>query len=348
MGKTRIWLTLLVFGVVTVLSGCSACEEVKLKAYEKTFFVMDTVVSVQIYTDSEAKANLVFDRVDARMEELEGILSAHLPDSDVAKLDGLGGIEPVPVNSATLAVIGTALDYAQRTGGAFDITLAPVLRLYNFSPGNERRPSQTQLKEALSLVDWQRVELNPEAGTVYLTEAGMNIDLGGVAKGYIIDRCLDILRENGIEFGLINAGGDIGLLAGKPDGSPWRVGLKNPETPSANFAIIEVSQGAIATSGDYERFFIEGGKRYHHIIDPRTGMPADKVRSVTILAGNAQVADLLSTAVFVMGPEQGLAFVEGLQDVEAVIWDGEGRVHWSSGLVRVPGSGSVDYYFRRP
>ncbi|MDD4657546.1 MAG: FAD:protein FMN transferase [Eubacteriales bacterium] len=343
--KTRICLILLIFGVV--LCGCTACKE-PLQAYEKTFFVMDTVVSVQIYTGSASKAELVFDQVLARMEALEGILSAHLPDSDVAKLSRAAGIEAVAVNSATLAVIAESLDFGERTGGAFDITLAPVLRLYNFSPGKEQKPTQDQLGSAMPLVGWQKVELDPEAHKVYLTEKGMQIDLGGVAKGYIIDRCLDVLRENGIDFGLTNAGGDIGLLAEKPDGSPWRVGIKNPENPGTNFAIIEISQGAIATSGDYERFFIEGGKRYHHIIDPRTGMPGDKVRSATILAGSAQLADLLSTAVFVMGPEQGLAFIEELPDVEGVIWDAEGKVHWSSGLVPVQDKASVDYYFRRP
>lgn len=346
MVKTRICLLMLI--IITFLSGCAACKKPQLAAYEKTFFVMDTVVSVQIYTDSAAKAKLVFAQVSARMEALEGILSAHLPESDVAKLARAAGIEPVTVNPATLAVVAESLDFAERTSGAFDITLAPVLRLYNFAPGKEQKPTLVQLEEVLPLVGWQKIELDREAGRVFLTEQGMKIDLGGVAKGYIIDRCLDVLRENGIDFGLTNAGGDIGLLAEKPDGSPWRVGIKNPENPGNNFAIIEVRQGALATSGDYERFFIESGKRYHHIIDPRTGLPAETVRSVTILAGSAQLADLLSTAVFVMGPEQGLSFIEELPDIEGVIWDAEGRVHWSSGLVRVQGNTSAMYYFQRP
>lgn len=346
MRKSSIWwlLALLTF---TVLNGCSALNQRQLPAYEKTFFIMDTVVSVQFYSDSEQKAQLIFEQVLAKMLELEQTLSSHSPDSDMAKLAAAAGIEPVRVSPATLAVLGTALDYAARTDGAFDITIAPILEMYNFHPGRELRPSRDQLDQVLPLADWQKVELDPGAQTAFLTKTGMKIDLGGVAKGYIVDRCLEVLRDNGIEFGLTNAGGDIGLLAGKVDGSPLRVGIKNPESPQSNFAIVEVSHGAIATSGDYERFFIEAGQRYHHILNPRTGMPADKARSVTVVASSAQEADLLSTAVFVMGPEQGLAFVEALPDVEAVIWDSEGKVHWSSGLLRLAKTGSVDYYFRR-
>ena len=347
MKKSRIWW-LLALLITTVLRGCSVLNQPQLLAYEKTFFAMDTVVSVQFYTDSEQKAQLIFDLVLAKMEELEQLLSAHSQDSDVARLAAAAGVEWVRVNPATLEVLRIAQDYAARTDGAFDITIAPVLEMYNFNPGKEQRPSRVQLDQALRFVDWQKVELDTEARTAFLTKAGMKIDLGGVAKGYIVDGCLEVLRDNGIEFGLTNAGGDIGLLAGKVDGSPWRVGIKNPDNPQANFAIVEVSHCAIATSGDYERFFIEDSQRYHHIIDPRTGMPADKARSVTVVAPSAQEADLLSTAVFVMGPERGLAFVEALPDVDAVIWDSEGKVHWSSGLLRLAKTGSVDYYFRRP
>jgi len=347
MRKSSIWW-LLALLTITVLNGCFVLNQRRLLAYEKTFLIMDTVVSVQFYTDSEQKAQQIFDQVLAKMEELEQALSVHLPDSDVAKLAAAAGIEPVRVSRATLEVLGTAQDYAARTDGAFDITIAPILETYNFHPGRERRPSRVQLNQALLLVDWQKVELDPKAQTAFLTKPGMKIDLGGVAKGYIVDRCLEVLRDNGLEFGLANAGGDIGLLEGKVDGSPWRVGIKNPENPQSNFAIVEVGHGAIATSGDYERFFIEDGQRYHHILDPRTGMPADRARSVTVIAPSVQEADLLSTAVFVMGPERGMALVEALPDVEAVIWDREGKVHWSSGLLKLAKTDSVDYYFRMP
>ncbi len=318
------------------------------QAYEKSFFVMDTLVSVQLYAPSFARAQKCFDLVEAKLAELEGVLSAHLPDSDPAKLAASAGRRPQSVQPDTLAVISLSLEYADKSGGAFDITLAPVLKLYSFSPGREARPDPDRLAETLPLVDWQKVRLDPAGSTVSLAEEGMEVDLGGVAKGYIVDRCLEILRQNGIEYGLINAGGDIGFLGAKPDGSSWRVGIKNPDNPGTNFAVVELSRGALATSGDYERFFLEGDLRYHHIIDPRTGLPAREVRSVTILADSSALADLLSTAVFVLGPREGLALIEELPGVDGLIWDAEGQVLWTSGLESRPDQAGVGYYLRRP
>jgi len=323
-------------------------NEPELKMFDKSFYVMDTVVLVQLYTQLDAKADSIFDDVQEEMTRLENILSAHLSNSDVAIIDEAAGIEPVQVNPETLAVISTALEYAELTNGAFDITLAPVLRLYNFRKGHEAMPSIYQLETNLPLVDWQKVVIDEDAGTVFLIEKDMKIDLGGIAKGFIIDRVYDILRNQGIDFGLINAGGDIRFMGPKTDGKPWRIGIKNPDMPDLKYyAIVEMARGSIVTSGDYERKFDSEGVRYHHIIDPETGLPANDVRSVTVVASSAELADLLSTAVFVLGRSAGMELIENLTNIEVIIWDSDDEVTWSSGLELVPdGAPSVDYFFR--
>jgi len=317
-----------------------------LQPREFTFIVMDTLVTVRAYTKTETQAETVFLDIEAEMKRLEGILSAHITTSEVSAIGNSAGQVPVKVSQDTLTVISTALNYAALTDGAFDITVAKVLRLYNFTPGQESKPTRQERETSLPLVDWRKVVVDSGSSTVFLAEPGMQIDLGGIAKGFITDKAVAILNEHGIEYGLINAGGDIRLLGPKIDESPWRVGIKNPLNPSAHFASIEVSSGSIVTSGDYERKFDEDGVRYHHIIDPFSGLPADQAKSVTILAPNAQTADLLSTAVFVMGPEAGMELVENIQGVEAVIWSREDQVTWSSGLELVPGGSSDQYYYR--
>lgn len=341
----KLFLPVIILLGIMIFPGCSLGKGSPV-SQRKSFFLMDTLVEVEIFSD-KSSAQVAFDKVLATISELEEVLSSHLPGSDIAKLTAKAGIEPLPVSPVTLEVIDLSLDYAQRTGGAFDITVAPILSLYDFSSALKQRPTAAQLDEKLPLVDWRRIKLDHDAGTVFLTERGMQVDLGGVAKGFIVDRCLDALRESGIDTGLVNAGGDAGFLSAKPDGSPWRVGIKNPDHPETLFALVEIGCGAVATSGDYERCFIADGITFHHIIDPRTGLPADKSRSVTILADRVSVADLLATAVFVLGPDQGLALIESLPNVEAVIWDADDAVHHSSGLVSVPSS-TIDYHFRRP
>lgn len=341
MVKVRL-ATVLLIALALASPGCVSRRQTT-PALEKSFFLMDTVVTVQIYANP-ALATRVFDQVFAEASKLETVLSAHRPESDLARLAANAGAKPVAVSAATLALLQTGLHYAELSGGSLDITLGPVLNLYDFA--SQKRPTADQLEQTLRLVGWQNVIVDAENSQAFLSKSGMALDLGSLAKGYIVDRCLELLRENGIQHGLINAGGDIGFLSAKPDGSPWRVGLKNPDNPGLNFAVIEVSHGAIATSGDYERYFYEDGQRYHHIIDPATGLAAAECRSVTIHAETVELADLLATAVFVLGPERGLALVEALPNTEAVIWDAAGRVIWSSGLEDAAAGESSQRYFR--
>ncbi|MTI95604.1 MAG: FAD:protein FMN transferase [Firmicutes bacterium] len=330
MRYLRVGLLLVaIFFLVACSNGQSPTNNPDLKEYTETYIdIMDTLVDVRIVTTMEsAEAESVLTAVKAEMQRLEAILSAHLPDSDVAKISASS--EPVSVSPHTLNVVNTALQYADLTNGTFDITLAPVLDLYDF--GEKRFPDEAQLADNLPLVDYTRVEVDTDRQTIALPKS-MRLDLGGIAKGYIVDRAVDFLLANGVEYATVNAGGDIRVSGSKPDGTPWRIGIKNPNEIQHLFAVIEVSDSAIVTSGDYERYFEQDGIRFHHIIDPATGLPGNLCKSVTVVAPTAELADLLSTAIFVMGPEEGLALAESLDSVEALIWDADDEIHWTSGL----------------
>lgn len=331
-----IFIAIVVFIVVALVTSRSAATE---RPFSYTELLMDTEVNLQIFCRGSGEARRAKEALFDEMKRLERLLSYSDPKSDLARINRAAGERPVEVSPGTVEVIQKALDYSSISEGAFDPTVAPLLELWGFREGDYRVPDPDELEEAGVLVDYRLVE----AGTaeVYLPRPGMALDLGGIAKGYIVDRGLALLSQSGVRHALINAGGDIGILGPKADGSPWRVGIKHPCTDGELIAVIPwMKRGAVVTSGDYERFFVEDGVRYHHILDPRTGYPASSLVSVTVVAPTAMEADALSTALFVMGPQRGLALVESLSGVEAIMVTPQLELLISSGLrdlVELPG-----------
>ena len=300
--------------------------------------LMDTGVDLQIYSSGAREGEQVKKALFDEMKRLERLLSYRDSESEVAKINRAAGKKPVAVSPETVEVIREALAYGEISGGAFDPTIAPLLELWGFQEGDYRVPGPEELREAAGAVDYRLVEA--EETSVRLARPGMALDLGGIAKGYIVDRGLDLLKRRGISHALINAGGDVGILGPKADGSPWRVGVKHPRNETLLAVIPWDRRGAIVTSGDYERFFEKDGVRYHHILDSQTGAPAHALTSVTVVAPTAVQADALSTAIFVLGPERGLALVEELPGVEALLVDPQFALLISSGLrglVELPG-----------
>jgi FAD:protein FMN transferase len=293
---------------------------------------MDTTVELRLQAESRKEAESVKAGLVTEMERLEGLLSRSLSGSDVNRVNRMAGQEPAQVSPETLAVTRAALEFARLTEGAFDPTIAPLLNIWGFLGQQYRVPAMDEIEAALALVDYRLLELDPQRGTVYLPEAGMSLDLGGIAKGYIVDRGLALLSRSGIRHAFLNAGGDIGLLGSRPDGTPWRIGVRHPREENQYIAVIPLNGGAVVTSGDYERTFEQNSVRYHHILDPSTGQPALSLSSVTIVAQTAMEADALSTAVFVLGPQRGLALVEQLSGVEAVLVTAGLEILISSGL----------------
>lgn len=289
--------------------------------------LMSTVVDVSAYgPDAETYVKQAF----AEMEKLEAILSRHLIDSEVSRINSQAG-EWIDVSESTLEVIELGVEYGTLTDGAFDITVGGLISLWGFGTGEYKVPTDEEIAAALKTVDYRRVEIDKAKKRVRIP-AGTVLDLGGIAKGYIVDEARRFLAQNRMQRAIVNAGGDISVIGSRPDGTPWRVGVQNPDDPSQIRWVIPLQNNSVVTSGDYQRYFVQDGERWHHILDPRTGYPARGIRSVTIVTEKAAVADALSTAVFVLGLERGSALVEKLPGVEAIIVTSDDDVWISSGL----------------
>ncbi len=310
-------VALLALGLVTLLSYYFLYVPY-LKAgnssTQKTIILMDTVVDVRVDgRNSEALVEKVF----TVMGDLERLLSRFLDESDVSKVNRGAG-HWVKVSPTTLEVIELGIELGDLTAGIFDITIGAVLDLWGFGSGRYHVPNQEEIAKALATVDYTKVEVDRANGQVRIPE-GTVLDLGGIAKGYIVDCATKVLRDAKVSRSIINAGGDISVIGRRPDNMPWRVGVQNPEEPSDIRWILPLDDESVVTSGDYQRYFLYHDERYHHIIDPRDGFPARGLNSVTIVGESSSICDALSTAVFVLGWEEGRALVEKVPDVEGII-----------------------------
>jgi FAD:protein FMN transferase len=301
-------------------SAAPAPREHKLERHGKA---MGTSISVYFWTDDDAKAVQAADAVFAEMKRLDQVMTTWLPSSEVSLVNAAAGDRPVAVSDETFAVIARAQDIAVRTRGVFDITVGAFKGLWKFDQDMDGSlPEPAELKKRLALIGYQQVVLDRAKRTVFLKKKGMSITLGGIAKGYAVDRCVELLHKLGYANFMVQAGGDM-YVAGKKGNDPWVVGIRDPRSPDGRyFALAPVEDHSFSTSGDYERGFIgKDGVRYHHILDPRTGQPARASRSVTIRAKDAFIADAWSKVMFILGPEEALKVIqrEKLEDFE-VIW----------------------------
>lgn len=304
---------------------------------------MGTHMTLAAYTSKafdEARLKQAFERAIAEVKRLESLMTTWRDDSEVSRVNAAAGKQPVHVGPETFEVVQKSLWASRLSGGAFDVTFEAMHGLWKFDEDlDPHPPSAADVASRRKLIDYRHVVLDPKAQTVFLDVAGTKMSLGGIAKGYAIDHASRVLAAAGLRDFLAQAGGDLYVRGKKPDGSPWIVGVRDPRGPEGSyFASVAVEDHAFSTAGDYERAYVAGGKRYHHIIDPRTGWPATASRSVTIWAKDALTADAIDDAVFILGPEKGLALVESLDDCGAVIVDKDDKV-WISkrleGLVHV-------------
>jgi thiamine biosynthesis lipoprotein len=294
--------------------------------------MMGTSVEVILWdSDPQAPAKAA-DQAYAEIKRIEELLSDRRRESKVSEINRSAGRRPVQVPAELFGLIRESIRFARVSDGVFDITVQGLGDLWDFHSAVFRVPDVGVVRDRLSLVDYRKIRLQQEGSTVFLEEPGMQISLGGIAKGYAVDRAVEVLRESGIKGGIVCGGGDLVAFGKREDGGAWKVGVRNPRDPGKNICVIPVSDLAVATSGDYERYRMAGGRRYHHIIDPRTGYPSRGCMSVTVVAENALDADALATAVFVLGPREGRALLEKLPDVEGIIVDSHGKVTASAGL----------------
>jgi len=302
------------------------------KPVDRTDLVLGTVCSVRVLDGGSGAA---LDAAFARLREIEASMSANADGTVIAAINDAAGRSPVAAPDDVRFVIDKALRYAELSGGAFDPTIGPIVKLWNIGLDGERIPSAAEIAAALPLVDYRTVRVDDAAGTVFLPRAGMLLDLGAIAKGYAADEVARVLREKRVKAAVIDLGGNVMVMGKKPDGSPWRVGIQNPfDERGAHIGVASLRGGStVVTSGVYERYFIgEDGVRYHHILAPSTGSPVrNGLMSVTIICDSSVDADGPSTTLFSLGLERGMALAESLDHVEAVFIDEDKRVYMSSG-----------------
>jgi thiamine biosynthesis lipoprotein len=324
----RMILPSLVF-MTTLFLFC--CTPAKDTMYKKASNIMDTRVEITVVSNSPTDAEKAIDAAFSEIRRLERLLSFWTDESEIALIYKNAGKAPVKVSTETFDIIEKSLFVSEKTGGAFDPTVGPVIRLWDF--WEKKRPETSELEKTLRLVDYRAMNLNRDESTAYLSREGMSFDTGGIAKGYAADRAVDVLMKMGIRAGLVSVAGDIKAFGRKPDGKGWRVGIRDPRSEDTDelIATLELKDEAISTSGDYERYFIEESVRYHHILDPKTGNPARGSMSVTVIASDVVMTDGFSTGVFVLGPERGLKLLEEL-GFEGIIISSNGQRFVSQGI----------------
>lgn len=322
-------LTLVSLSLITLLVGCSKEESKPLSQSE---FYMDTLCTITIYENKPE----VLKQSMTIIQDIENRMSNAIVTSEVSKINEQAGISPVKVSSDTFYIIERALYYSQLSGGKFDISVAPLVNLWDISTDTPKLPSEKEINAVLPFINYENIILDKKQETVFLKEKNMEIDLGSIAKGYAADAVGDYFKREDISRAIINLGGNILVFGKKEDGSPWKVGIQDPttkqESPIAGISAEKTT--AVVTSGIYQRFFEKDGKLYHHILNPATGYPYDNsLISVTVIADNSTDGDALATTLFSLGLKEGLSLVNQLpNEVEAVFIDSENNIYLSNGL----------------
>ena len=330
----------LTVALVTTLAACSTSSpeappaKAPAETIVRTHQTMGAELRVTIVSTDPARAAAAFDASFAEADRLDALMTIWKPGSELLQLNAAAGDKPVPVSAEVREVLTIARQVSEWTGGKFDITFGALGGLWKFDAQNQDNsiPTRADIERRLPLIDYRDVEVDDARGTAFIKRKGVTANLGGIGKGYAVDRVAAILRGAGYRDFMIQFGGDL-YVAGTRGDRPWRLAIRDPRGPAdQTFAALDLSDSTFSTSGDYERFFIAGGRRYHHILDPATGEPASGTRSVTLVTTRAVLADAVAKGVFILGPERGMALVEQLPGIEGVIVSARNEVRVSSGL----------------
>lgn len=290
--------------------------------FSTQFLNLDTVIEISVVCNNQKTADDMFKMADTEIIKLDKIFNNHNKDSITSLINNNAGIKAIEVAPYYISVIKTAIKVSEETGGAFDITAGPLIAKWDVTSGPHQPPSQEEINKILPLINYKNIIITENPNTVFLKEKGMSIDLGGIAKRYIIDHLTAKIKEAGVRAALLNIGGDVKAYGKKPDGKLWKVGIENPRPEESEEQIIEVVEldnQNIATSGDYQRCFFWEGKRYHHIFDPKTGYPSSGLISVSIISDGEMLTSPNSTAVFVLGQEKGKDYINSKKDTKALL-----------------------------
>ena len=289
--------------------------------------IMGTLVSVELWHDDPKLRESCSNRVFAEMHRIDALMSPYKTNSEISYINDNAAVSSIKISEEMASLINQSLDFSVLSNGAFDITYASVGYRYDYRM--QQQPDDEFINSTLRAVDYRHIDLNGKQ--LYFKDNNVRIDLGGIAKGYAVDRAIDIVTSCGVDEAMISAGGDSRILGNKR-GKPWIIGIQHPRKANDLAMVLPLSDTAISTSGDYQRYFIHKGERIHHIINPDTGRSANQTWSATVTGRDALTTDALSTTVFVLGAEKGLALIETLDNIDAIIIDRDGKVHYSSGF----------------
>lgn len=295
--------------------------------------LMGNHFELTVVARDESWANECIDAGVQEIRRIERLLTTFSEDSETSLINAHAGISPVEVSRETFELIERAIRISALTQGAFDLTYGSVdQRLWNFDTTMRSLPDPAVAKKMVRLIDYRKIGLDRQNRSVFLKEKGMRIGFGGIGKGYAAERARTILRQLGVTSGVVNASGDLTAWGHRPGGAPWTIGVVHPDRPAEIIACLDLTDVAIATSGNYEKYVIIGGKRYSHTIDPRTGLPVTGIKSVTILCPNAEIADAMATPVMIMGARAGLDMINQMRQIEAILIDDHNEIHFTDNI----------------
>lgn len=302
------------------------------QVFKRTLKLMGSRFEITVVAETETEANNFIDEAVAEITRIEKLISSWDSDSETSAINTQAGIKPVKVSSELFKLIERAIRLSKLTDGAFDISYASMDKIWKFDGSMAEMPSEEIIKASVAKVGFQNIELDKNASTVFLKNKGMKIGFGAIGKGYAADQAKDLLIKKDVSAGIINASGDMNTWGKQPGGDFWKVAITNPMNKNKAFALLPITEGAVVTSGDYEKFVNFNGLRYSHIIDPRTGYPATGIISATVFAPKAELADALATSIFVMGIDVGLDRINQLPKIECIIIDDKGNIHKSENI----------------
>ena len=313
---------LIVFSILSL-------SRAEAKWHSHSFQVMGTQAKVEFESDDALKAEQLIKDVVEEMNRIDRLMSPYKADSELTLINNIASKAPLKITDEMFQLLVKSLYFSKLTNGAFDISFSSIGYLYDYR--NNRKPTQSQISALKEAINYRKIHLDESKGTVYFADSRVKIDLGGIAKGHAVDQCIKLLQAAGTKNAYVNAGGDSRLL-GRKNNRLWYIGVKHPRNPEKLLVNLPLEEVSLSTSGDYERYFEENGVRYHHIIDPKTGDSAREIRSATILADDSTTADALSTSIFILGVRKGMALINEMPGVSAIMVDKHGKLFVSEDM----------------
>lgn len=300
--------------------------------HKRKLYMLGSPFEMTVVAKDTIQGNIYIDMAVAEVKRIENLISDWIPTTQISQVSKNSGIQPVKVDKEVYDLVERAIKVSQLTSGAFDISYASMDKIWKFDGSMKTMPTPEAIKQSVARIGYQKIVLDTKAQTIFLKEKGMKLGLGGIGQGYIADKIKDLLLSKGCTSGIVNVSGDINAWGYQTTGKPWTVAIVNPMNKNKVFATFPLENSSVETSGSYEKFVVFDGKRYSHIIDPRTGYPAQGVVSVSVFAKQTEIADALATGIFVLGVDVGLNLVNQLKGIGCIIVDDKGEIHTSKNI----------------